>query len=354
MRLLLAGILLVAPMAAQWLKQPTKNLPRNAQGRFDGNAPTPRATDGKPDLTGLWQFGPGVGYSANVTADLKESEIQPWARQISRQRLDDFGKDDPETVGCMPGGPRHILSLGMTGIAKIVQTPLLIVVIYEDLSSRQIHLDGRTLPQDPNPTWMGYSIGHWEEDTLVVETAGFNDRTWLDFAGHPHTEALRMRERFRRPRFGLIERQVTLEDPGAYSRPWTIASNGNLMPDTEMLEAVCENEKDRAHLLGRTEAEKKVVVPVAILQQYVGSYEVGSATAFDTRATRTVFDVSLVDGQLFIDFQGKGKAPMIPLSETTFSPRLLGTFEFVKNSAGEVTHMFIHSAEEVLRADRKR
>src|SRR4051812_11082280 len=115
MKLLFAGLLLVLPMTAQWLKQPTKNLPRNAQGRFDAAAPTPVAPDGKPDLTGLWQFGPGVGYSANVTADLKDSEIQPWARAVSRERLSDFGKDDPETVGCMPGGPRHILNLGVSG-----------------------------------------------------------------------------------------------------------------------------------------------------------------------------------------------------------------------------------------------
>jgi hypothetical protein len=353
MRLLFPLLLLTLPVAAQWLQQPTAGLPRDAQGRFNPAAPAPRAADGKPDLSGLWAFGPGVGYSANLTADLPSGDIKPWAAQLSRERLEDFGKDDPETVGCLPGGPRHILGLGVTGIAKIIQTPLMVIVLYEDLSYRQIFLDGRALPKDPNPTWMGYSIGHWEEDTLVVETAGFNDRTWLDFAGHPHTEALVMRERFRRPSFGVIERQVTLEDSAAYAKPFTIPSNGNLMPDTELIESVCENEKDRPHLTGRTEDEKKVVVPQEVLAQYVGQYEVRGGNAFDPRVTRTRFDVTLTDGQLYVDFQGKGKAPMIPLSQTTFSPRLLGTFEFKKNAAGRVTHLYVHSAEEVLEAERK-
>jgi len=350
MRFLLAALLLAVPLAAQWLDLPTKGLPRNAQGRFNAAAPTPRGADGKPDFTGLWRFGAGVGYSANVTTDLAASDIQPAVAALSRRRLEDFGKDDPETVGCMPGGPRHIFN---SGLVRILHTPTVMAVLYEDLSYRQIFLDGRELPKDPNPTWMGYSVGRWEGDTLVVETAGFNDRTWLDFAGHPHTEALRIQERYRRTNFGHVDRQVTFDDPTMYKRPWTIASNGNLAPDTELLETICENEKDRVHLVGRTAEEKTVTVAPAILARYVGTYEVPSANALDTQATKTVFDVTLVGGELFVDFQGRGKVPMIPLSETTFSPRLLGTFEFVKDASGKVTHMFVHSAEEVLRADRK-
>jgi len=193
---------------------------------------------------------------------------------------------------------------------------------------------------------MGYSVGHWDGDTLVVESAGFNDRTWLDFAGHGHTEALRMTERYRRRDFGHMDLQVTLEDPQAYAKPWTVSAGGTLAADTELLEYVClENEKDQQHLIGRTSEEKKVTVAPEILAQYVGVYEVGS---------RNVFTITLVNGELLIDLQGKGKVPMIPLSETMFSPRLLGTYQFVKNEQGVVTHMLVHSAEEVLTAVRRR
>jgi len=219
-------------------------------------------------------------------------------------------------------------------------------MLYEDLAYRQIFLDGRQLPADPNPDWMGYSACHWEGDTLVVESAGFNERTWLDFAGHGHTEGLRMTERFRRRDFGHMDLQITLDDPKAYAKPWTVSAGGALAADTELLEYVCsENEKDQRHLVGRTDEEKKVTVPPEILAQYVGVYEVGA---------RNVFNITLVNGELLIDLQGKGKVPMIPLSETMFSPRLLGTYQFMKNDQGVVTHMLVHSAEEVLTAVRKR
>jgi hypothetical protein len=340
------------PLPAQWLHQPTAGIPRTPDGKPSLSAPAPKTFDGKPDLSGLWRLGVAVGVSANITGDLPPADIRPWVAALSLQRLQSFGKDDPETVNCLPGGPRHITH---SGLAKIVQTPALIVILYEDLTYRQIFLDGRELPRDPDPDWMGYSVGHWEGDTLVVESAGFNDRTWLDFAGHPHTDALRMTERFRRRDFGHMDLQVTLNDPQAYAKPWTVSAGGALAADTELLEYVClENEKDRQHLVGRTSEEKKVVVPPEVLASYVGVYEVASATAADTRAPRTVFNITLANGQLLVDIQGKGKVPMIPLSETMFSPRLLGTYEFVKNDQGVVTHMLVHSAEEVLTAVRRR
>ena len=329
-------------LPAQWLNQPTPGIPRTPDGKPNLSAPAPKASDGKPDLTGLWRLGVEVGVSANITGDLPPGDIQPWMAALSRRRLEEFGKDDPEITGCKPGGPRHITH---SGLAKIVQTAGLMVILYEDLAYRQIFLDGRPLPPDPNPDWMGYSVGHWDGDTLVVESAGFNDRTWLDFAGHGHTEALRMTERYRRRDFGHMDLQVTLDDPKAYAKPWTVSAGGPLAADTELLEYVClENEKDRQHLVGRTSEEKKVTVSPAILAQYVGVYEVGS---------RNVFTITLVNGELLIDLQGKGKVPMIPLSETMFSPRLLGTYQFIKNKQGVVTHMLVHSAEEVLTAVRK-
>ena len=169
---------------------------------------------------------------------------------------------------------------------------------------------------------MGYSVGHWEGDTLVVETAGFNDRTWLDFAGHGHTEALRMTERYRRRDFGHLDLQVTLDDPKAYAKPWTVSAGGALAADTELLEYVClENEKDRVHLIGRTSEEKKVTVPPEILAQYVGVYEVGSANAFDNRTPRNVFTITLVDGELLIDLAGQGKSAHDPaLGDDVLAP----------------------------------
>jgi hypothetical protein len=340
-------------VSAQWVKQPTAGIPRLPDGRPDLSAPAPRAADGKPDLTGLWQLGIEVGYAANITADLAPREIQPWAAALSRKRLEDFGKDDPEITGCIPGGPRHITR---GGLSKIIQTPTIIVILFEDLSYRQIFLDGRTLPRDPNPNWMGYSIGRWEGDTLVVTTAGFNDRTWLDFAGHPHSEALHMTERFTRRGVGHMDLQVTLDDPTVYARPLTFGAGGSLAVDTELIEYVClENEKDRAHLVGRTETEKAVTVAPAVLATYVGVYQVEARPGSRqlTNGAATVFNVTLEDGQLLIDLRGKGKVPLIPLSQTMFSPRLLGTYEFVKDASGRVTHMLVHSAEEVLTAVRR-
>ena len=335
-------MLFVGPLSAQWIHQPTPGIPRTADGKPNLSAPAPRAADGKPDLTGLWRLGVEIGVAANITVDLAPAEVPAAVSALSRRRLEDFGKDDPEITGCIPGGPRHITHSGMT---KIIQAPGLILMLYEDLSYRQIFTDGRTLPRDPNPDWMGYSVGHWEQDTLVVESAGFNDRTWLDFAGHPHSESLRMTERYRRPSFGRMDLQVTLDDPRTYGRPWTVSAGGPLAADTELIEYVClENEKDQVHLVGRTTEEKQVTVAPEILAKYVGTYEVSS---------RNVFKVTREGDQLFVDLQGKGKVPMIPLSETTFSPRLLGTYEFVKDDKGVVTHMLVHSAEEVLNAVRK-
>jgi hypothetical protein len=354
-RFRIAAILMLCARAAtsvdaQWLKQPTPGMPRTADGKPNLAVATPRAADGHADLSGLWQLGTEIGYAANITADIAPADIQPWASALSRKRLEDFGKDDPEITGCMPGGPRHITRGGLT---KIIQTPTVVIFLFEDLSYRQIFLDGRQMPKDPNPTWMGYSIGRWDGDTLVIETSGFNDRTWLDFAGHPHSEMLRMTERFRRPTFGRMELQVTLDDPTVYAKPLTVSAGGNFVPDTDLIEFVCENEKDRAHLVGRTEQEKTVVVPRATLATYVGVYDVTDARSPIVGSARQVFTVTLDGDQLLLDMRGKGKIPMIPLSQTSFSPRLLGTYEFVKDGSGRVTHMLVHSAEEVLTAIRR-
>ena len=198
-------------------------------------------------------------------------------------------------TGCKPGGPRHITH---SRLAKIVQTPGLMVILYEDLSYRQIFLDGRPLPpgsQSRLDGIFGRPLGRRHAGGGICR---IQRRTWLDFAGHGHTEAMRMTERYRRRDFGHLDLQVTLDDPKAYAKPWTVSAGGALAADTELLEYVClENEKDRQHLIGRTSEEKKVTVSPESLAKYVGVYEVASANAFDTRTPRNVFTITLVDGE---------------------------------------------------------
>ena len=258
------------------MNHPTPGIPRTPDGKPNLAAPAPRTPDGKPDLSGLWnKISPK--YSRNIAADLKPGDIQPWAEALVQQRKEDLGKDYMNVL-CVPLGPGYSTAADSTGaeMMKIVQTPGLILILNPDLTYRQIFLDGRALETAPNPSWMGYSVGHWDGDTLVVESFGFNDRTWLDHDGHPHTEALRMTERYRRRNFGNLELEVTLSDPAVYARPWTVAVRAELAADTEMIEWVC-NEKGSGlqHWVGKASDEKKSEVKVApeILAKYVGTYE---------------------------------------------------------------------------------
>ena len=332
---------------AQWLNQPTPGLPRNLDGRVQVDGPPPRLPDGRPDLSGLWRVEIAPVLAFNITADVDPASISTVASELSNERMRDFGKDDPSSIGCLPLGPR---SINRGGLTKVIQTPTLLVLLYEDLSYRQIHLDGRSLPKDPNPTFMGYSVGRWEGDTLVVESNGFNDRTWLDFGGHPHTEQLTMVERYRRVSFGRIERHVTMTDSELYRQPITFPAVMNLAPDTELLEYVCaENPVSRPRLSGSTDEQRRLVVPPDVLASYVGTYEATGRVSFGV----TVVTMSLSNGQLFADMNGKGRLLMVPLSQTMFTPRMLGTFEFVRDSNGRVTHLFAHEAEGTHRFNRK-
>src|SRR5688572_423017 len=254
----LVMVALSAPLAAQWLNQPTPGIPRTPDGKPNLAAPAPRTPDGRPDLSGLWtKISPK--YSRNIAADLKPEEIQPWARALVEQRREDLGKEYMN-VRCVPLGPGYATAADSTGaeMIKIVQTPGLILILNPDLTYRQIFLDGRALESDPNPSWMGYSVGRWDGDTLVVESFGFNDRTWLDHDGHPHTEGLRMTERYRRRDFGHLELEVTFSDPAAYTRPWTVAVRAELAADTELIEWVC-NESNHfvERWVGRASDERK-------------------------------------------------------------------------------------------------
>jgi hypothetical protein len=221
---------------AQWLNFPTPGVPRTLDGKPNLSAPAPKTSDGKPDLAGIWQT--RAGYTGNLAKDLKPGEVsfQPWAATLYKHRLETEGKDDPQAYCVLSGVPReHVVPYPF----KILNTNGMIVILYEALHSyRQI--------------FMGYSVGHWEGDTLVVESSGFVDNEWLDNSGHPGTESMHLTERFRRPDFGHIDLQLTINDPKAYTKPWTVNLQFTAVPDSELIEYVCsENEKDLGHLVGK-------------------------------------------------------------------------------------------------------
>jgi hypothetical protein len=250
-------------LSGQWLRYPTAGVPKTAAGRPDLTARTPRTADGKPDLSGVWE---NVGYGApgqegtgpvpkTVFFDLAfgmggTPPFQPWAAKVAAQRRYDEAKDNPD-ARCLPLGPLQMLAHPLP--KKILQMPGLVVLLHErNMEFRQIFTDGRRLPEDPQPSWYGYSTGRWEGDTLVVETNGLRDGLWADFYGSPLTDQARMTERYRRPNYGTLQIQVTIDDPKAYTRPWTVNVDQRIALDTDLLEYAClENEKDVPRLVGR-------------------------------------------------------------------------------------------------------
>ena len=244
-----ASAWLAAPAAAQWLYR-APDVPRTSTGAVDLAAPPPRGPSGTIDLSGIWQT--DIKFNFNLAADLKPEDVPmlPAARALYAERQDNLSKDDPEGYCLAPGFPRVN---GVPYPQKIIQTPAFIVVLYETRTTfRQIFLDQHTLAKDPQPTWMGDSTGRWDGDTLVVRTVGFNDKTWLDDAGHPHSDAMTVTERIRRPSFGRMNVEITIDDPKMYSRPWTVTQEFQLSADDELLEYVCnENNRDLPHLVGK-------------------------------------------------------------------------------------------------------
>jgi hypothetical protein len=241
--------LLVGSASGQWLKLHLSGTPRAPDGKPDLNAPAPRTQDGKPNLSGIWHA--DGRYLDNLAGTGVEVPMLPWAAAVYKERFDSLGKDKPQ-VRCMPHGvPDAMLVAGIP--FKIIQTPGVTVVLYEEFNQyRQIFTDGRALPEDPDPAWFGFSIGKWEGDTFVVDSAGFKEGSWLDNGGHPHTEALHLTERFRRRNFGTMELEVAVNDPKAYTKPWkSVTLRFQLLPDTELIEHLCENEKDAGHLVGK-------------------------------------------------------------------------------------------------------
>jgi hypothetical protein len=263
-------------LLAQWPAYPTAGVPRTVDGTPNLTAPAPRTADGKPDLSGIWKFVdspdarpgtpppagtrsagigvrvPGLLQFFDIGSTLKDGlPFQPWAAELRSQRVAQNNKDNPDAF-CLPIGLMQLHTHPEP--RKIIQSPGLIVILYEaNAGVRQIFTDGRPLPRnDAQPWWYGYSTGTWDGDTLVVNTSGFRDDVWLDVEGSPLTDSGKMTERFRRVNYGNMEIEVTVDDPKAYTKSWTVKVHHHIMLDTELIEFVCqENEKDAVHLIGK-------------------------------------------------------------------------------------------------------
>lgn len=250
---------------AQWPAYPTSGVPRTADGKPDLAAPAPRTTDGKPDFSGVWDYTGVLGFRDrpsypppgspplatfwNIELNVENGlPLQPWAAELRKQRMAEDSKDNPD-ARCLPIGIMQLHTHSQP--KKIVQTKDVIVVLNEaNAGVRQIFLDGRPAPDnDPQPWWFGYSRGWWEGDTLVVETTNLKDGGWLDVNGAPLTGSAKLTERFRRLNFGTLQIDITVDDPKAYTRPWTVRVNQEILLDTDLIEFVCqENERFSSRL----------------------------------------------------------------------------------------------------------
>ena len=327
-----------APVAAQWFNYPAPGAPRLPDGKVNLSAPAPRTADGKPDLSGVWR-GAGPLYRFNIAQDLETSDIQPWAEALFLKRVRESRKDSP-LAKCLPVSvPYH----NFFNLTRIVQTPAMMLVMYESPNSphRTVYTDGRDLPKEPNPTFFGYSIGRWEGDTFVITTAGFNDLGWLDSAGHPQSESLRLTERLRRRDFGHMDFEMTIDDPKVFTRPFTIKTERLLAPDTDLLEDFCENERDQDHF----KVSAPLILSPQLLATYAGVYELGPGRDVIVRAAGDL---------LFVQGMNEPKLPLLAESDTKFLSTATPTgFEFVKDAAGRVTHMIVRGAGADQKALRK-
>jgi hypothetical protein len=341
MRLFLAALILIMGTIladAQWLDRPTPGIPRTPDGKPNLTAPAPRGPDGKPDFSGVWQ-------GENVVARPDPTNLQPWVLDLARQHQQEYYKSRP-MYQCRPSGPE---AERFGGWKRILQTPAAVAILNDDLTYRVIHTDGRALEADPAPNWSGYSVGRWDGDTLVVESAGFNDKTWVSRYGVSHTEKLRMTERYRRRDFGHMQVEVTFTDPGAFAKPWSFTADMELAADTEMLEAICEKSSDHWSGTLSDAANQGVVVPAEVLARYVGVY-----SGIYGGGKRT-YEVSLSGGQLIARLVG-GEAiegglgaagiedgasrTLVPQSQTLFEGLGLG-YRFVVDDKGMATDLIV-------------
>jgi hypothetical protein len=247
-------------VSAQWLNYPTAGIPRTPDGKPNLSGPAPRTRDAKPDFSGVWRAeNPQLFLNLSLGVEGGVIPYRPEVMNLLKARRDSSNsltRSGEPSANCLPRGPAMPFTWG-EGPRKIVQMPGLLVILIEyNISYRQIFLDGRPLPADPNPSWDGYSTGRWDGDTLVVETNGFRDGQWLDAGGDPLTDAAKVTDRFRRPDFGHLQIEIMIDDPKAYTKPWTTTINEVLAPDTDLLEFVCkENERDLEHIKAAAQAK---------------------------------------------------------------------------------------------------
>jgi hypothetical protein len=234
-------------LMAQWTPRVPPTVPKTADGRPDLAASAPRTADGRVDFSGIW-MPDSMPFFRDLARDIPGgAPMQPWAAKLYEERKADLHAKDEPDANCLPQGVPKIL--GAPAPWKLIPLTGSVVILHEAFGQwRQIQMDGRTPVTDPNPTWLGYSTGRWDGDALVVTSTGFNGKTWLDTSGHPTTDAMTVTERFRRPAFGRLEIDVTIDDPKAYTKPWSATIRARLLPDTELLEFVClENERFQKH-----------------------------------------------------------------------------------------------------------
>lgn len=256
--LMLASLLASSPLYAQWLHNPSKGVPRVA-GKVIMKAPAPRMADGKPDLSGIWISDrtpvggdspssadelPSSRLMQNIGVELKGGMLpyQPWLAKLVKQRTANLAIDDPH-IRCLPDN--FVRAYGLPHMLKFVHTPDILVVLNEmNAGYRQVFTDARPLPDDPAPSWQGYSSAHWDADTLVIDTIGIRNDTWIDWSGSEVTEQAKVREAISRPDFGHLDIQLTVDDPGAYTKPWTVKMRQRIVVDAELIDEVClENEQ---------------------------------------------------------------------------------------------------------------
>jgi hypothetical protein len=329
-------VLCAAPAGAQWLEHPTPGLPRTADGKVNLAAPAPRTAEGRPDLTGVWESAGGQEALGGLeTLRIDPADMKPWARDLQRERSQDFFKSRPE-FQCRPSGPE---AENFESEKRILQTPAMIAILNPNLTHRQIFMDGRSLERSPEPIWMGYSVGRWEGDTLVVESNGFNDRTWLNNVGLPHTEKLRVAERYQRVDLGHLKVDVTFTDPDAYNKPLQFTLAMRLVTDTEMLEEVCEDKTEFWTGSISDVQNSAVNVPDDLLKKYVGFYQ------GYWRANLRKVTVTLEAGALYVTGLLVPEAVrLIPESDSVFTTTEGVSYKFVTDASGTVTH-----AEEIHR-----
>jgi hypothetical protein len=334
----LALLASTTPLVAQWLTLETPGIPRTADGEPDLSAPVPRTAEGRPDLSGLW-------VPWDVSGDvLDPSKAQEWARALMAESERRFFVGSPRFL-CLPSGPAYLTAQGMSGgMRRIVQNPTVIAFLYDDLAYRQIFMDGRELEPNPLPTWMGYSVGRWEGDTLVVESNGYNDKTWLHRRGLAHSEKLRTTERYHRSDFGHLQVEVTYEDPGTFDSPIQAIVEMEFAADEELLETVCNEASETfSHWSSDITDVEETVVEVApeILARYVGTYRGYWLASLIT------LEVTLEDGALFLlrtppyaptGFAEAENSRLFPRSDTAFECSCGIAFVFVAEN-GEVTRV---------------